>query len=624
MTKRTVQNKKKNNNVTTNSKHKIPSLSKHKIPSLLIAVSIAIITFFVFLPSLSNDFIMDWDDQAYIHNNQLITDLSPVGITKIFSNYVFGNFNPITILSFAIDYHFFRHQPYGYHFVNVLLHSIVCITLFYFIFRLTNNQLASTIATLLFALNPMHTESIAWVTGRKDLLFGLFFFLALIFYIKYITILLSRKEQSKSRGYLILSVTFLFFLLSCLSKAVAVTTPAVMFGIDYCLKRKLTARTVIEKVPFVIVSIVLGLVAIDAQKSMGAVKELTLYNITDRIFLLGYSIFFYIHKYIIPIELSAVYPYPLKQDGILPSIVIASPFILIILFAALVYFGRKQRLLFFSGFLFIFCIAPVIQLIPVGATYTADRFVYVPSAGLCLFGGIFFARGFDIKKIKIIIAALLICVLSFYSYVSYNRAKVWKNTFTLFSQVLEVYPTCDLAYFNIGNFYMKKKEYSNSIELYKAALSYNVNYADAMINLGNCYNETALYDSSITVLSKAIVLNQDNADAYNNLGVAYYHKGIFDKAAAMYKKALQISPVYHGAYNNLGVINGMNGNYVQAIGLFTKAIELKKDFTDPYKNMGLAYTKMNNQEKAAEYYRAAIALGDKASEEMLRNLESTK
>ncbi|MDQ1267182.1 MAG: hypothetical protein QG635_2336 [Bacteroidota bacterium] len=574
-------------------------------------IILAIITFIVYLPSLQNGFIRHYDDYQYLFDNPFITDISPAGIAGLFSNYVFGNYNPITILTFTIEYHFYHFAPFGYHFINLTFHITVTLLLYRWLKDLSGAPQIAFIAGLLFGIHPVHVESVAWVAGRKDVLYAAFFLLSLIFYNKY-------GLSKKPLNYFL---SFLFFALSCLSKAMAVVLPVILFVIDWYGGRKFDLKLILEKIPYFVLSLILGLVAIDAQKTVGAVGSHSYISLFDQFLLATYGLYFYIEKLFIPLGLSANYPYPDKTEGMLPLIIYISPAIIIGLGAAAVMFRKKSKVWLLSGGIFLLGILPVLQILPIGNAYTADRFVYIASIGFFLAIAYVTVKLFQKYKsssvIKSIIVIVFIASSIAYSAAAWNRSKVWMDTYTLFADVIQKYPKCDFAYFNIGNYFMKRGEHTKAIGLFKQAIALKPDYWDAYTNLGNSYNETGKYDSALVVLHKALEINKNSSDVYNNIGVAYYHLGVFDKAKENYEKALNISPVYEEAYNNLGVINGMNGDYDEAIRLFRKAMELKPDFIDPYKNAGYAYVNKKDMNLAAEFYRKAAELGDVYSRQWL-------
>ena len=219
---------------------------------------ILLITFIVYRVSLSNGFV-NWDDDKYIQNNPLITFID---LKALFSTYVMGNYHPLTMLGYAIEYQFFGLNATGYHVINLLLHLVNVLLVFYTVFYLSNKTIVALIASLLFGIHPMHVESVAWVTERKDVLYGLFFIAGLISYTKY-------TDTGSRKQYII---TLIFPILALLSKPAAVVFPLVLFCIDLLRKRKLAVKLLVEKISFFILPLILGFITFLAQKEKGPVR----------------------------------------------------------------------------------------------------------------------------------------------------------------------------------------------------------------------------------------------------------------------------------------------------------------------------------------------------------------
>jgi hypothetical protein len=248
---------------------------------------------------------VNWDDDKYIQNNPLITSID---LKVLFSTYVMGNYHPLTMLGYAIEYQFFGLNASGYHVINLLLHLANVVLVFYTVFYLSNKTIVALIACLFFGIHPVHVESVAWVSELKDLLYGFFFLASYIFYLKFV------KDENKKFYFF----SLLFFLCSLLSKGMAVSLPVVLLLTDYFKGRKITRQTVIEKLPFFLLAFIFGIVAVYAQKSLGA-TESTVFPLPQRIIFAGYSFITYLIKLLIPLNLSSYYPYPIKVGDTIPA-----------------------------------------------------------------------------------------------------------------------------------------------------------------------------------------------------------------------------------------------------------------------------------------------------------------
>src|ERR1035437_569568 len=258
------------------------------------------ITIAVFFPSLFNGFVLNWDDATYITENESIKALNWAHLKTISTGYVNGNYHPLTILSYAIEYAICGVKPFLYHLDNLILDLLNVALVFVLVRKLSSKLEIAFITALLFGIHPLRVESVAWVSERKDVLYTFFFLLAGIKYLDYY-----QKAQSKVLNF-ILSVVFI--VLSMLSKSAAVCFPGVVLLLDWFLGRKINMKLLFEKIPFFIVSLIFGVVAIYSQKDIGAIQNLgPLFSFFERIMLSFYAVVMYIEKFFVPLGLSAMH-----------------------------------------------------------------------------------------------------------------------------------------------------------------------------------------------------------------------------------------------------------------------------------------------------------------------------
>jgi hypothetical protein len=324
-----------------------PERWKYYVPLAIILV----LSFIVYLPVLQNGLI-DWDDHVYIKNNPLIHSFN---LKEIFSQYVSGNYHPLTILTFAIEYQFFGLNETGYHAVNLLLHLLNVLLVFYTVFLLSDKVGVALLASLLFGIHPLHVESVAWAAELKDLLYTLFFLASYIFYLKYL-------KNPKRKLYIF---AILLFLASLLSKAMAASLPVVLLLTDYFKGRKINKEIILEKVPFFLLAITFGVVALIAQKSSGAIADIEIFTFPQRIVFASYGFITYLLKLILPLQLSAFYPYPIASGGDIPVL-----YYFYVLFfsgfaAFVIYSLRFSKKIFFGTGFFAVTVFLVLQLLPV-------------------------------------------------------------------------------------------------------------------------------------------------------------------------------------------------------------------------------------------------------------------
>lgn len=328
-----------------------------------------------------------------------------------------------------VDYRFAEYSPLMYHATNLFLHCCNALLVFWFVYLLLEKQfLAAVLTSLVFAIHPMHVESVAWISGRKDLLSALGMLLSLIAYLKYL-----EKLQWKW-----ITWSFLFFVFALFAKVIAIVLPFILVLVDYYRKRKLNKLLIIEKIPFVISAIAIAAVGFLAQSYGHAVRDNFLF---DSFWVSQYAIVFYIVKYFMPLNLSALYPYPAKVHGAFPpEIYMASIFLLAL--AYILWRKRNDETLLFGFLFFLLFILPVVQFIRFSNIVAADRFSYVSYIGLTLPFSMWIQRYFLQKerKTKNFLLFVVIVVLLGCAYGSYERCFVWESSTTLWLDVLKQFP----------------------------------------------------------------------------------------------------------------------------------------------------------------------------------------
>ncbi|MGQ0827852.1 MAG: tetratricopeptide repeat protein [Bacteroidota bacterium] len=497
-------------NKPTKSINSPPSYNK------LLLVVLIIVTAAIYFKSLNNQ-LTTWDDKNYITENKDIRSLHGDSINytikETFSSYVMGNYHPLTMLTYCMEYAKYKLNPKPYHVTNLIIHLLNALLVFAFIWLLTQQQWVAFITALLFAIHPMHVESVAWVAERKDVLYSFFYLSALCTYLVYL-----KKEKGKWIWY---TFIFLLFILGLLSKAMTVTLPIVLFAIDYFLDRKFTGKVILEKLPFIVVSFIFGYIAIEAQKSANAIDDISNYNFFDRILFTSYGIITYLWKMIAPINLSCFYDYPTKVNGMYPAIFYIAPIIILVL-AFLIYrsirFGKD--IVFGFGF-FLITIVLVLQILPVGGAIIADRYTYLPYIGIFFILARWINNVMENKlqrsktlKIPVIVGFTVFSVLC--CYLTVQRCKIWNNSLVLWNDVIEKYDASPKAYNGRGDAYTIAKK----------------------------------YDKAVADLSRAIQLKSDYPEAYYNRGLAYYYLGKHEEAISDYTSAIQYNPKLAVAYYN--------------------------------------------------------------------------
>lgn len=541
---------------------------------LILASLVGLAAFLVYLPSLGNGFV-NWDDSVYVYDNPMISSLNPGFIKWVLTAIVCGNWHPLTMLSLAIDYHFWGLEPMGFHLVNIILHSLNTFLVFLLAHRLfkcclgpTEVLIATATTSLLFGIHPIHVESVSWISERKDVLYSFFYILSILSYIKYV---------GGSRIFYTASIASFFLALLC--KPMAVTLPAVLLVLDYYPlgRLKCLRKALVEKAPYFILSCVFAAVCIYAQQHSSAMAPFEQYPVQGRISVPISALGFYLYKLILPLKLAHFYPLPdateyfnLTFFTALLSVIAISACSLLLL--------KKNRILISAWLFFIVTLSPVLGVLQVGNQAAADRYMYLASIGPFMLAGAGIAVFYSsltskTAKTLLMITLCSVCLLLVSKTVS--QQSVWKDTISLWSNTLEV-STRRIA---IGHYY-RGLAYEKSGDLIKAvndlseAIFLNTEYAAAYTSRGILFGEMQLYEKAIGDFNKAISLAPEDFNAYLNRGVAYLYISMPEIAMTDFKKTIEFDPKNAKAYLNLGLAYAKLNDRANAIININRAADL--------------------------------------------------
>lgn len=587
-------------------------------PSLWLGLALILAcTWFAYAPSFVNEYA--YDDLAYVLENKVLRDIS---WKAAWTEFILGNYHPLTALSLKLDHSIGEFNPRTYHIHNVLLH--LCVTLMFTLYalKLTGNRLVALVGGLLFGVHPLHTESVAWIAERKDVLYTLFFFAGLYTYVLY-------RETDKKVYYLI---TLLLFIASCLSKGMAVVFPVMMGLTDYILEKENilfqpAKWRFVEKIPFLVLALGFGILAFYVQDVFGSVynsKYVEMgYGFMDKIFLAVYGFVFYPVKLFWPLELCAYHPYPPLKDGLLPYYFYLTPLVLLIMGGMIWYFKDKNRMVSWAFLFYIAAILPVLQLVPVGENIVAERYAYVSTAGLILLGAWGLVQWYESKKNILALIVLAVLGLAF-TLVTRERIPDWKDNLSLFRDVAEKYPDNAVAHNNTGYGYEQLKQFDKALYHYRIASSLRKNYADVLYNIGSIYGEDLnMVDSGIYYLNLALAANPKKTEAYNNMGTFYYKKNMMDSSAYFYQKVLDERPNYALGWYNLGCVYFNIEEYDKALDAYQKSVDFDPSFGEAWLSLGNAWAKKGNSIKQMESYKTAAQKGSENARSWFRQQNLT-
>lgn len=620
-----------------------------------VAAVVAVLTFLVYWPSLGNGFVQ-WDDDLYVYENVHIRSFGWPFIKWAFWGFHEGHWHPFTWISHAMDYAAWGLNPLGHHLTSVILHAVntflvvlltvlladiikkKALTLGVATFLDSRGVLvAGGITGLLFGLEPIHVESIAWISDRKDLLCAFFFFLSIITYLDYASRQDHEAAHNGPKAVFFLNKRYLFslgfFILALLSKSMAITLPVVLLILDWHPLRRVgdlkSFRTaVVEKLPFIACSLAASKLAVQAQAAAGVIGATEAFPLSMRIAVAAKSLVDYLWKMIVPINLIPYYPYPDDVSLFSFKYLSAIAVVLGITAACAVLWKKREFLPSVWGY-YAVTLLPVIGI--VGGQSMTDRYAYVPSVGPYLMIGfgvswfsekiIFGRRTVPVARIIAVSGGVfLLCVLSL---VTLKQEGVWKNTFTLWNDVIEKQPDKKIpfAYLGRGLIFEEQGQIDRAFEDYSKAIALVPSYYKAYINRGNVYSKMGQPDKAIADYDKVISLKPDSSDAYNNKGLVYSNTGSFDKAIAQYNRAINIDPYDSLAYTNRGLAYLLLGEHRPALEDLNKAIELDRNYARAYDIRGRVYLKTRDSEYAASDFQKACYLQYEEACIALKSLE---
>ena len=582
---------------------------------ILICSALALLTIITYWPLKDCGFI-HLDDNAYVYENGYVQQglnwKSVQWAFSVESTNRSGHWVPITWLSLMLDHELFGFNPHGYHFTNLFFHILNVILLFLIFHHMTKALWPSAFVAALFAIHPLHVESVAWVTERKDVLSTFLWMLTMESYVLY------TERKTVVRYFL----TIIFFIVGLMAKSMLLTLPFVLILLDYWpLNRFQTALStsdsqvarrsirplLVEKLPIFalagVFSVIPYLAYLAAQKATDAVSLSFPFALRIENALRSYVI--YIGKMILPWDLAIFYPYPMAMPlwqtlGAILILAAISAFVLVL--------RDRSPYLLFGWLWYLGTLLPAIGLIQAGGQAYADRYTYIPLIGLFImvaWGVPELLRQWGCREkaffTLFVLSILLLCI------VTRTQVGYWQNSIKLFEHAIKVTDHNYVAYNSLGFAYNDLGDYGQAVVYFDKAIEINPRFIYAYINRGAAYNGLGNHRQALVDFDRAIEINPGDADAHYNLGVAYNGLGNHRQAIVDFDRAIEINPGDADAYNNRGIAYDSLGNHRQAIGDFDRAIEINPGDADAYNNRGIAYGNLGN-------YRQAIVDFDRAIE----------
>jgi tetratricopeptide (TPR) repeat protein len=606
--------------------------------SMLLCVVLMGITLSIFWQTGDHQFI-NFDDPLYVTNNPHVKGgITGKNILWAFTTTTASNWHPLTWLSHMADVEIFGLNPRGHHLTSVFIHTASTLLLFLLLTQITAAPWQSLFVAALFALHPLHVESVAWVAERKDVLSGFFWFLTLLFYAGYV------KHRTVKSYFL----TLFSFVLGLLTKPMLVTLPVTMLLLDYWpfhrfLRDQAEPRGVAsfsflslvkEKIPFFLLSALASLITLYAQDKGGAMKSLEAIPFALRVENAMIAHAKYLGKTIWSSDLAIVYPFP-------PSLplwqVLGSSLLLLLISMVVVRYRRRFPYLLVGWFWFLVTLVPVIGLIQVGGQSMADRYTYIPLTGLfmiCSWGISDLLRSWRYRgAVLAILAGLVICASTV---VTWQQLSYWKENISLYQHTLQVttdnylilnnygialadqgrfdeailqyqealriWPKSATAHVNLGAALSNQGKFTEAISHYHEALRLIPDYALAHANLGRALASVGQVAEAMLHYERALQIDPSLSDIRLNLALLLLKSGRRDAAWTHYETVLRIDPYSTKAPVNMGAALAQEGRMEEAIRCFTRALQIDPDSIEAHFNLGVILARLNRGNEAMQHF----------------------
>ncbi len=567
--------------------------------ALWISLALVVVTLAIYWQSSHFDFVTIDDAEYSTSNSHIAAGLSREGIAWAFTSSVDANWFPLTVMSHLLDRQLFGWNPGPRHVVNFVLHALSTLLLFWAMNRMTKRVWPSACVAAVFALHPLHVESVAWIAERKDVLCAFFFLLALWLYAAY-------AEKPAAWRYVLIVLAFGCALMS---KPMAVTFPFVLLIVDFWplgrLAKESVTRLVIEKIPLILMSIASSIVTFLVQRGGGAVVGGDLVPLATRLDNALVSTSVYLLKFVWPTGLAVFYPYaeiPVWQALLSVAVIVT------ITYGAVT--SRRQHPMILAGWLwFLGMLIPVIGIVQVGLQSHADRYMYLPMIGLAImiaFGAADFLQTHASLRPAIVTSAALVCGALMFG--TWTDLQYWRNSRALYEQALAVTENNYIADNGYGEILLREGQPADAVPHLLRVTEREPWFSGAHINLGAAYSKLYRLKEAEQQYRIAVQIDHESAEAHAGLGVALGELGRAGEAIPQFYEALRIRPDYADVYYNLGRVLAQEGRVPEAATQFAETVRLQPANAEAHYNLGTALASLNRMKESAAEFRTAIDL----------------
>ena len=596
-------------------------INRHHRSSFYVCLFLVVSTCAVYWQVWNHDATYFDDGQYVFENPHIKAGLTSKGTVWAWTAFYAGNWHPATWLSHMMDVEFFGLNPGPHHLTNLIFHIANTLLLFLILHRMTDTLWSSGFVAALFALHPLHVESVAWIAERKDVLSTFFWMMTMGAYIRYV-------EKPRIFRYVWVLV---FFTLGLMAKPMVVTLPFVLLLLDYWplgrlasinrFKERQLNSVIYEKIPFLILSALSSLMTYMSQQGSGAIRSLDAYPIGLRLAnaLVAYAT--YLLKMFWPSDLAVMYPHATH----LPTWQTASAFCLltvISIFAILK--SKKYPFLIFGWLWYLGTLLPVIGLVQVGSQAMADRYTYIPLIGpfiMAAWGGMTLIQRWRIPQA--VSAAAGIVILLLLSMVARVQVGYWFDSISLFSHTLAVTKNNYVIHNNMGLALADQGRFDDAIQHYRKVLEVKPRYKKALNNIGAAFLRQGRYDEAVIHFRKALEIDVKYARAHSNLGNALVAQGFLQKGIDHYRQALKFEPDDPATHNNLGIALTRQRNFKEAAYHYFRAMQMNPHDARIYNNLGVALYDSGNVRESIRHFKTALTLNPQYAD-AARNMRAAK
>lgn len=535
------------------------------LPPLLLFL----IPFALYFQSLGNYFVA-WDDNILVYANPLVRHFSPYAVWAVFTSYDPELYIPLTFLTYQIEHLIFGLNAMVFHTTNLLLHCGISVMIFYLLQRWKIARSAAFVLALIFAIHPLNSEAVAWVSARKDVLSSFFFLATLLQWERY------RSDATRRKYW----IAVLFFLFALLSKVSIVLLPLILLLIDWRDHRNIDRRMMTEKIPFFILASVFVVIAL-----LGKTGNISALSLWQTVLMSSKAIGVSVLHFFFPFQISLIYQQSTPITLASAEFFLPVLFVLSVLFITVVSLKKSRSIAFAVCFTLIMLLPSFANFSKAGSLYyTTDRYMYMAQLGLLfLLGwGSTLQRG---RALKLSIMAAAVVMIPSFAFATYNRSLLWIDSETLFRDALAKNPESAVIRFNLGYFEQNRGNIEEARKFYAQARDVNPLYSPAYNNEGLILWERGEREKAQSWFFQAMEIDPHNLSAVINLAMAKMERGEADAAIALLTRALDEDPYNVPALIKLGTAYGKKEMYREGLAAFQKAWKLDPEMREKSKEL---------------------------------------